>query len=82
MNQNLILESIDVRFWEMAGSKPGLMVAIMPTALFFTADATSASCRIIVWVLNPWRHQWMCTYRSIMHLTKIVGDLVAKLNRL
>ena len=66
----------------MAGSKPSLMVAIMPTALFFTADATPASCRVIGWVLNPWGHQLMCTHLFMAHLTKIVGDLVAKLHSL
>ena len=57
MNQNPILVSTGIRFWPLARSKPCLMDTTIPTALFVTADATSASGRVIGWVLNPWGHQ-------------------------
>jgi len=40
------------------------MDAIIPTALFVTADANPASCRVIGWVLSPWGHQFYL-YKSI-----------------
>ena len=36
----------------MAGSSPVCVEAIIPTALFFTADANPASCRVIGWELK------------------------------